>query len=164
MTVKLNIVLDHNDDVFREIRINTDNTLEDLHKVIVSSFGLKPEEMAAFYLTNEEWEQGEEIPLIAMEPSSREMQNISVNDIFQNTEKLLYVNDFLILWRFMIEVEEIDELKEVEEAKVVLSFGNMPEEAPMVQFISDEDNLTEEEDIFGDALDEFNEFENYEGY
>ncbi|MAD50692.1 MAG: hypothetical protein P8I29_07445 [Flavobacteriales bacterium] len=164
MTVKLNIVLDHNDDVFREIRINTDNTLEDLHKVIVSSFGLKPEEMAAFYLTNEEWEQGEEIPLIAMEPSSREMQNISVNDIFQNTEKLLYVNDFLILWRFMIEVEEIDELKEVEEAEVVLSFGNMPEEAPMVQFISDEDNLTEEEDIFGDALDEFNEFENYEGY
>ncbi len=164
MTVKLNIVLDHNDDVFREIRINTDNTLEDLHKVIVSSFGLKPEEMAAFYLTNKEWEQGEEIPLIAMEPSSREMQNISVNDIFQNTEKLLYVNDFLILWRFMIEVEEIDELKEVEEAEVVLSFGNMPEEAPMVQFISDEDNLTEEEDIFGDALDEFNEFENYEGY
>lgn len=164
MTVKLNIVLDHNDDVFREIRINTDNTLEDLHKVIVSSFGLKPEEMAAFYLTNEEWEQGEEIPLIAMEPSSREMQNISVNDIFQNTEKLLYVNDFLILWRFMIEVEEIDELKKVEEAEVVLSFGNMPEEAPMVQFISDEDNLTEEEDIFGDALDEFNEFENYEGY
>ena len=164
MTVKLNIVLDHNDDVFREIRINTDNTLEDLHKVIVSSFGLKPEEMAAFYLTNEEWEQGEEIPLIAMEPSSREMQNISVNDIFQNTEKLLYVNDFLILWRFMIEVEEIVELKEVEEAEVVLSFGNMPEEAPMVQFISDEDNLTEEEDIFGDALDEFNEFENYEGY
>jgi hypothetical protein len=164
MTVKLNIVLDNNDDVFREIRINTDNTLEDLHKVIVSSFGLKPEEMAAFYLTNEEWEQGEEIPLIAMEPSSREMQNISVNDIFQNTEKLLYVNDFLILWRFMIEVEEIDELKEVEEAEVVLSFGNMPEEAPMVQFISDEDNLTEEEDIFGDALDEFNEFENYEGY
>ena len=144
MTVKLNIVLDNNDDVFREIRINTDNTLEDLHKVIVSSFGLKPEEMAAFYLTNEEWEQGEEIPLIAMEPSSREMQNISVNDIFQNTE--------------------IDELKEVEEAEVVLSFGNMPEEAPMVQFISDEDNLTEEEDIFGDALDEFNEFENYEGY
>ena len=164
MTVKLNIVLDNNDDVFREIRINTDNTLEDLHKVIVSSFGLKPEEMAAFYLTNEEWEQGEEIPLIAMEPSSREMQNISVNDIFQNTEKLLYVNDCLILWRFMIEVEEIDELKEVEEAEVVLSFGNMPEEAPMVQFISDEDNLTEEEDIFGDALDEFNEFENYEGY
>ena len=166
MTVKLNIVLDHNDDVFREIRTNADNTLEDLHKVIVSSFGLKPEEMAAFYLTNEEWEQGEEIPLIAMELSSREMQNISVNDIFQNTEKLLYVNDFLILWRFMIEVEEIDELKEVEEAEVVLSFGNMPEEAPMVQFISDEDNLTEEEeeDIFGDALDEFNEFENYEGY
>ena len=73
--------------------------------------------MAAFYLTNEEWEQGEEIPLIAMEPSSREMQNISVNDIFQNTEKLLYVNDFLTLWRFMIEVEEIDEIKKLKRLK-----------------------------------------------
>jgi hypothetical protein len=63
-------------------------------------------------------------------------------------------------------VEEIDELNEVEEAEVVLSFGNMPEEAPMVQFVSDEDNFSEEEeeDIFGDTLDEFNEFENYEGY
>ena len=164
MTVKLNIVLDHNDDVFREICINTENNLEDLHKAIVSAFELNSEEMAAFYLTNEEWEQGEEIPLIAMEPSSREMQNISINDIFQNTEKLLYVNDFLTLWRFMIELEEIDELKELENPEVVLSFGNMPKEAPSVQFISDEDEFSQEGDIYGDTLDEFNEFENYEGY
>ena len=164
MTVKLNVVLDHNDDVFREILINTENTLEDLHKAIVSAFALKPDEMAAFYLTNEDWEQGEEIPLIAMEPNSREMQNISVNDIFQNTEKLLYVNDFLTLWRFMIEVEEIDEIKEVEEAEVLLSFGKMPDEAPSVQFISDEESWSEDEDVYGDTLDEFNEFENYEDY
>lgn len=164
MIIKLNVVLDHNDDVFREILINTENTLEDLHKAIVSSFVLKPEEMAAFYLTNEEWEQGEEIPLIAMEPNSREMQNISVNDVFQNTEKLLYINDFLTLWRFMIEIEEIDETKEVEEAEVVLSFGKMPKEAPTVQFITDEDNWSEDEDVYGDTLNEFNEFENYEDY
>tara|TARA_Y100000766_G_scaffold191548_1_gene164677 strand:- start:4142 stop:4636 length:495 start_codon:yes stop_codon:yes gene_type:complete len=164
MIIKLNIVLDHNDDVFREILISTENTLEDLHKAIVSSFVLKPEEMAAFYLTNEEWEQGEEIPLIAMEANSREMQNISVNDVFQNTEKLLYINDFLTLWRFMIEVEEIDETKEVEEAEVVLSFGKMPKEAPTVQFISDEESWSEDEDDYVDTLNEFNEFENYEEY
>ena len=164
MTVKLNIVLDHNDDIFREILINTNNTLEDLHKAIVISFALNPEEMAAFYLTNEEWEQGEEIPLIAMQPNSREMQNISVNDIFQNTEKLLYINDFLTLWRFMIELEEIDEIKEVEKAEVVLSFGKMPEKAPNVQFISDLERYNEGEDIYGDTLDEFNQFENYDDY
>ena len=144
MTVKLNVVLDHNDDVFREIIINTENTLEDLHKAIVSAFALKPEEMAAFYLTNEEWEQGEEIPLIAMEPNSREMQNISVNDIFQNTEKLLYVNDFLTLWRFMIEVEEIDEIKEVEIAEE-------PEGLPVDVEIEGEEQVTAEE-----VRDDFN--------
>ena len=61
-------------------------------------------------------------------------------------------------------MEEIDEIKEVEEAKVVLSFGKMPDEAPTVQFISDEESYSEDEDVYGDALDEFNEFENYEDY
>ena len=92
------------------------------------------------------------------------MQNVSVNDVFQNTEKLLYINDFLTLWRFMIEVEEIDESKEVEEAEVILSFGKMPKEAPTVQFISDEESWSEDEDVYGDTLNEFNEFENYEDY
>ena len=163
MTIKLNIILDHKDDVFREICIDSNNSLEDLHRIIVSSFQLNPEEMAAFYLTNEEWEQGEEIPLIAMDSNSREMQNISINDIFQNTEKLLYVNDFFILWRFMIELEQIDELKEMDEAEVVLSFGNLPKNAPIVQFVSDEDDLSDN-DPYGDTLDEFNEFENYDEY
>ena len=164
MTVKLNIVLDHKDDIFREICIDSNNTLEDLHQIIVSSFQLKTEEMAAFYLTNEEREQGEEIPLIAMDPKSREMQNISIHDIFQNTEKLLYVNDFLILWRFMIELDNIDELKKIDEPEITLSFGTLPKEAPTVQFISDEDEQSDEEDPYGDTLDEFNEFENYDEY
>ena len=64
----------------------------------------------------------------------------------------------------MIEVEEIDEIKEVEEAEVLLSFGKMPDEAPSIQFISDEESWSEDEDIYGDTLDEFNEFENYEDY
>jgi hypothetical protein len=64
----------------------------------------------------------------------------------------------------MIELEEIDELKELEKPEVVLSFGNMPKEAPSVQFISDEDKLSENDDIYDDTLDEFNEFENYDEY
>ena len=88
----------------------------------------------------------------------------SVNDIFQNTEKLLYVNDFLTLWRFMIEVEEIDEIKEVKEVEVLLSFGKMPDEAPTVQFVSDQLNYSDNEDVYEDTQDEFNDFENYEDY
>ena len=64
----------------------------------------------------------------------------------------------------MIELEEIDEIKEVEEAKVVLSFGKMPDEAPTVRFISNEESYSEDEDVYYDTLDEFNEFENYEDY
>ena len=40
----------------------------------------------------------------------------------------------------------------------------MPDEAPTVQFISDEESYSAEKDVYGDMLDEFNEFENYEDY
>ena len=64
----------------------------------------------------------------------------------------------------MIEVEEIDEIKEVEEAEVVLSYGKMPNVAPTIKFISDEESYSKDKYVNGDLLDEFNEFENYEDY
>ena len=165
MIIKLNITLDHQEDVYRELIINAHLSLEDLHKAILEIFQLNKEEMAAFYLTNEEWEQGQEIPLIAMDEKAKEMKNLCIKDIFQNQNTLLYVNDFLILWRFMIEAEEIDETKNLEAFQLMLSFGNMPQEAPNVQFVSDQDDyLDEDQDIFGDAMDEFNDYEEYDEY
>ena len=38
--------------------------------------------MAAFYLSNEEWEQGEEIPLLSMQEGSHEMKDITISAIF----------------------------------------------------------------------------------
>ena len=34
----------------------------------------------------------------------------------------------------------------------------------IVQFVSDEDELADDDDPYGDTLDEFNEFENYDEY
>ena len=35
------------------------------------------------------------------------MKDISIKDVLKNESKLLYVQDFLTLWRFMVEVEDI---------------------------------------------------------
>ena len=51
---------------------------------------------------------------------------------------------------FMIEVMKSEEDRRL---------GKMPNEAPTIQFISDEESYLEDEDSLYDMLDEFNEFE-----
>ena len=163
MIAHLRIILDHNNDVFRDIHINTEDNLEQLHHAIVRAFTLKPEEMAAFYLSNEEWEQGEEIPLLSMLESSHEMKDITISGIFnKENSRLLYIQDFLTMWRFMIELENLLERSTQKELPAtVLSFGKMPSEAPKVQFVSEEQK---EDDPYGDVLDDFNDFEQFDEF
>ena len=79
---------------------------------------------------------------------------------------MLYINDFLLLWRFMITVEQITENEKGQQAKEVLKFGEMPLDAPSIQFVSEnednEDEDGEEDDLFYDGdLNEFEEFNEY---
>lgn len=162
MIAHLRIILDHNNDIFRDIEIHCDDTLEQLHHAILSAFELSSEEMAAFYLSNSEWEQGEEIPLISMQEGTHEMGDMTVGTIFNTEEsRLLYIQDFLLMWRFMIEVEELKETTPNDLPNTLLSFGEMPKEAPKVQFVSEEEK---EDDPYGDVLDEFNEFESFDEF
>ena len=156
--IKLNIVLDNKLDVFREIEISDDKNLQDLHHWIVSAFDLGEEEMASFYMTDEDWNQEDEIPLIGMEEDSMEMKNITVGSIFSSIDsKLLYVQDFLLMWRFMLNVENVRDHKEGDETNILLSFGDMPKEAPEVLYISENEDEEEGDGDFGE-FDEYNEY------
>ena len=66
MIYRLRVILDVREDVFRDIEIQGADTLEDLHNAIVQAFSLEGQEMASFYLSDEEWNQGEEISLFDM--------------------------------------------------------------------------------------------------
>lgn len=97
---------DDKSNVIREIGIESTKTLEDLHHLIVQSFGLQPGELASFYRTNEKWEQLDEIPLMALgegDNSPLPMSEISVGAYFTNNYRLLYVYDFLNMWTFYVE-------------------------------------------------------------
>ncbi|MEP3969506.1 MAG: hypothetical protein ABJM08_10870, partial [Nonlabens sp.] len=60
MIYRIRVLLDANDDCFRDIEIDANSTLEEFHNVIVQSFQLEGDEMASFYASDEEWNQGEE--------------------------------------------------------------------------------------------------------
>ena len=63
MIYRFRIILDTDEDVFRDLEIRSSATLEDFHNAINQAFGFDGSEMASFYTSNDLWEEGEEISL-----------------------------------------------------------------------------------------------------
>jgi len=166
MINQLRVILETDkDDVYRDIEIEEDATLEDLHNVIVQSFDFDGYEPAAFYLTDEELNQGLEIPLFNFDeskPVNNLMHNTQIKDVLSpESPNLLYVYDFLNMWRFLVNLMGQKEEKEPgqEYPVVVQARGLRPEEAPEVNFESDQP----QEENFDDSMDNpFGEFYDYD--
>lgn len=160
MAYKLRVILDVKEDVFRDIIIDENKHLESLHFTIAKAFNFNGKEMASFYKTNANWEQGEEIPLFNMtdHPSALHMKSCIVKDIFCKVGgKLIYVYDFLAMWTFFIELKEIQEHHtKLKLPSITLAFGNTPKKAPEKTFKAE----TSEEDLFND-MNSFDDFEEY---
>ena len=158
MAYKIRVILDVEKDVFRDIIVNESINLEELHFTIAKSFGFKGQEMASFYLTDDSWEQGEEIPLFDMseDENSFAMSNCLTSTILKKVgDKLIYIYDFFSMWTFFIELSEIIDNPEEDLPVIALSFGNTPDEAPEKEFIGE----SSQDDNY-DAFDDENNFEN----
>ena len=75
----LRITLESKEDVVREIEINSNIVLSDLHYFIIEVFGLDNKELASFYTVDNELELIEEIPLFSFEEHTPCMENIKLN-------------------------------------------------------------------------------------
>jgi len=163
MNYKIRAILDVKKDVIRDILIHNSENLETLHTEIANAFGFNGQEMASFYRTDNEWNQGEEIPLFAMEETISMQSFILQDTLIKKGEKLIYVYDFLKMWTFFIELSETIETTTKDSPKIVFAFGDAPEEAPKKEFVAEK-----LDDEFGleseDAFDNFDEFENIDDY
>ncbi|MDC9722605.1 MAG: hypothetical protein PSN34_07510 [Urechidicola sp.] len=163
MNYKIRAILDVEKDVIRDIEIHHSENLETLHKEIANAFGFNGQEMASFYITDTDWNQGEEIPLFDM-GDSISMQACNLKDtLTKKGEKLIYVYDFMAMWTFFVEVSEINETPKKESPKVVFAFGDVPEKAPEKEFVADKlDNGFGSEDDEFENLDEFDNIDDYD--
>ena len=57
MIYRFRVILDNDteDDIFRDIEIYKTNSLEEFHETIINSFGFINNEMASFYISDNEW-------------------------------------------------------------------------------------------------------------
>lgn len=154
MAYRLRIVLDVEEDVFRDILIDRTTNLEDLHFIIAKSFGFKGQEMASFYRCNENWIQGDEIPLFDMseDGSAGSMKEYQVAKVLQKLhDKLIYVYDFFAMWTFFVELTHIQDKEGINLPMTILSFGNTPENAPEKHFTTLE--AVDDFDLYNDTMD-----------
>ena len=158
MVYRFRVVLDTVEDVFRDIEILKTNSLEDLHNVITQSFGFDGTEMASFYVSDNEWSQGEEIVLFDMSEGVskvRVMNETAIEDVFsQSNTKMIYVYDFLSMWTFYVELADISEQAEgVDYPNLMYVHGQLPDSPPDREFEAEDLGGDEYENEFQDDLD-----------
>ena len=159
MIYRFRVILDNDtkEDVFRDIEIRETDSLEDLHNAITQSFGFGGLEMASFYLSNEEWDQGEEISMFDVSEgnsSVRLMSETALNKVVsQSQTKLIYVYDFMNMWTFLVELAEIaEEADGTDYPNLMFLFGQIPDSAPEKTF--EAEKLDDYKDEFDDELND----------
>ncbi|MGI9551170.1 MAG: IS1096 element passenger TnpR family protein [Aurantibacter sp.] len=155
MIYKIRIILDADEDIFRDIEIDAVDSLEELHNAITQAFGFLGTEMASFYTCDNNWNQDEEIALFDMSENGsnvRLMNETFLEDqLTTENPKLIYVYDFMSMWTFFVELADIVE-KEDGRAypNLLFSFGEIPETPPEKNFESDSTNLDQSFDNYDD--------------
>ncbi|MEQ3662413.1 MAG: hypothetical protein ABNG98_04075 [Flavobacterium sp.] len=165
MIYKFRVILDAKEDIFRDIAIEKEATLEDLHNTIVNAFGFDGSEMASFYTCDDEWNQEDEIPLFDtgdVPGEMRIMNNFILEDNLDKYQsKIIYVYDFFNMWTFLVELAAIEEKEQGETYPALLfSHGELPDEAPDKKFEAEEGEINEDDDGF-DMFDGDDSFEDY---
>ena len=171
MVYKFRVILDAEEDVFRDIAILEDDTLEDLHNAIVNAFGFDGLEIASFYTCDDQWNQEDEISLFDtgdVPGEQKVMGDYQLSDILnEDNTKIIYVYDFLNMWTFLIELAAIEEL-EVGGSypETLFSHGEMPAEAMEKNFEAEnaDDYAEFEDDLDEEDLDMFSGDDSFEDY
>ena len=172
MIYKFRAILDAEEDVFRDIAIDENDTLEDLHNAIVNAFGFDGLEVASFYTCDDTWNQEDEIPMFDagdIPGEQKTMSDYSLNDLLYDEQtKIIYVYDFINMWTFLVELAAIEEAVIGETYPALLfSHGELPAEALEKQFEAEntDDFYSEfEDDLDEDDLDAFGTDDSFEDY
>ena len=148
MKYNIRVILESKEDVIRNIEINSNCLLSELHYYLIECFDLNKNELASFYTTNNELEIIDEIPLISFEDRSSNMQNTKLEVVLdEHNNNLIYVYDYMKMWRFLIELKSKEE--DFDFKKCLSKIGKMPKEAPEINFSlenqnDDEDRIEDE--------------------
>lgn len=169
-TYKFRVLIDtaEESDVFRDIEVSGMDNFESFYSAILESFEFGGDQLASFYMSNENWDKGHEITLIDMGmgnalESPSIMRETVIDEVIKKTgQKLILVYDFMRMWCFLIEVIEIND-HVIDTPEIVFSVGNAPLEESKEVDLGNEGFVDDGMDLGNDIDDIFSEFDD-EGY
>ena len=104
--------------------------------------------MASFYESDENWVQGDELPLESLDIGVNKKDEILNKILTFSKPNLIYVYDFLNLWTFFVELkEEADIVSGTIYPNLIHSQGDVPEEAPFKMFEAEDGENNSNNDI-----------------
>ena len=132
MVYRFTIISDEVDNFRREIQINSDATVLDLHNAILKSVGYPNDQMTSFFICDDNWEKETEITLEDMGTSSDMdswiMEETPLNELLEDEKQhLLYIFDPLADRAFFMELSEIITGKSLDEAVCTKTMGEAPQ-------------------------------------
>ena len=166
---KIRVVADTEEDIFIDLMALKNCNLLQLHELLLEEFSLNKLEMASFYISNNDWDKGEEITLFNMkvneeDDDSKSMEETTLNSLFKNDiTKLLYLHDFLNLNIFYIEIIQEDYFK-IEDKHIIIThkLGNYkPKE---FNDNSNENSSEIESDEIQDIFNEYGDDDEFGGF
>ena len=155
-SLDIRIVADTQEDIFADLRIHKENNFLTIHDFLVENFHLDKLEMSSFFYSNDDWDKGEEITLMNMnigeDQSIKFMESISIDEVFQEKKfKFLYVNDFLNMNIFYVEILKESYLEKEESLKLLHKLGEyQAKKSDNILIMEDENKLSEIEDILNE--------------
>jgi hypothetical protein len=150
--IRFRVIIDIEEDVFRDILIGRNAPLEDLHRGILAAFDFGEGEMASFFQSDEDWNRGREVPLMDMGMDDAgnpypSMRTVQVEEMALGmNDRMVYVYDFLRMWCFYVEVMAIEEGETPEYPLLAHEFGAAPDQYSKEVDLSDLDDGPAPED------------------
>lgn len=165
--LKFRVLLDseNNSETFRDILISDTDNFETFYKAIITSFNFQGDQMASFYVSNDEWDKGHEISLMdltydddSVDSPAVVMKDAIIKDFLEEPDqKFILVYDFLRMWIFLIELIGYEK-EDPKAAQVLMAVGMAPPEDSRMTVDNDELFMTELDDEDEDELG-FDDFE-----
>ena len=132
--LKFRALLDTKDsvEIFRDVIIPDSATFQDLFDITLEAFQFKGDQMASFYVSNDEWDKGEEITLEDLTFGEGEpapiMSTTTVREFIEAPDqKFILVYDFIRMWIVLFELVGY-ERETPAKPVIALSVGQSPKE------------------------------------
>lgn len=109
---KFRISHEDHDDFIMDIEVMSNQTFEDFHNFLVGQLKLDKTQLASFYISNSRWDKKQEITLMDMSDGEEDklpvMKETKISAFIEDPhQRLIYINDFLNLRTFYIDLLKI---------------------------------------------------------